>query len=82
MLSLVARIVPVQFHPLMADLHLKGWSIADILVMIIVIAACVGIMYVALKVFGVGIPEWAVHIFWIVVVAFVAIVAIRFILSL
>ncbi len=59
-----------------------AWGFGEIIIAIIVIAACVGIMYVALRVFGVGIPPWVVQIFWIVVVAFVAIFAIRLLLGM
>lgn len=59
-----------------------GIGLANILIAIIIIAAAVGILMVALKVFEVTIPEWAVKIFWIVVVACVAILAIRFVMGL
>lgn len=57
-------------------------SIIGIIKWIIIIAACVGILYVALTVFKVQIPYWVVQIFWIVVVAAVALIAINFIASL
>jgi len=38
-------------------------------------------VYVALRQFGVGIPGWVVQIFWIVVVAFVVIFAIKLVMS-
>lgn len=56
-----------------------GYSLVQLLVMIVIIAACVGIVYVALQQFGVAIPRFVVLIFWIVVCAFVAIAAIRFV---
>ncbi len=59
-----------------------SWGIGEILIAIIVIGACCGIVWVALNAFGVAIPPWVVRIFWIVVVAVVAIAAIRFILTL
>jgi hypothetical protein len=66
-----------------ADIMIRTqWSIGDLLIAVIIIAACIGIVYVALRVFGVSIPAWAVQIFWIVVVACVAIFAIRLVLSL
>jgi hypothetical protein len=52
-------------------------TIPGILILVIVIAACIAITYIALRVFGITIPPWAVQIFWIVVVACVAIFAIR-----
>ncbi len=63
-------------------LNLQNMGLVEILIMIVVIAACIGIMYVALNVFGVTIPPWAIKIFWIVVVCIVAILAIRFVASL
>ncbi len=59
-----------------------AWGITEIIIAVIVIAACIGILFVALRQFGVAIPGFAVQIFWICVCAFVAILAIRFVLSL
>lgn len=67
--------------PLMADIVIGG-GILNILIYMIVIAAVIAIVYVALQQFGIAIPPWAAKIFWIVVVAFVAIFAIRVILSM
>lgn len=64
------------------DGPLRTWGFVDFLVLIVIIAACVAIMYVALKQFGVGIPQWVVQIFWICIIACVAIFAIRFVASL
>ncbi len=61
---------------------IQSWGLVEILIAVVIIAACVGIVYVALRVFGVTIPPWVVQIFWIVVVAIVAIFAIRFVASL
>lgn len=58
------------------------WGPVDWLVAVVIIAACIGIAVVALRVFDVTIPAWAVQIFWIVVAACVAILAIRFVASL
>jgi len=63
-------------------LNIAAWSITDLLVAVVIVAACIGIMYIALRVFGVTVPPWAVQIFWIVVVAIVAIFAIRFVATL
>ena len=48
----------------------------------VIIAACVGVLYVVLGVFGVTVPPFLVTIFWILVAAFVAIVAINFLIRL
>ena len=61
---------------------LAGVGLGQLLIYVVVIAACVGLVYVALQQFGVAIPPFAVKIFWIVVCAFLVIVAIRFVLSM
>ena len=66
---------------LVADVVFAGWGFPQLIIAIIVIGACIGIMYVALRQFGVAIPAWVVQIFWIVLVAVVAIFAIKFLLS-
>ncbi len=57
-------------------------SLVDILIWVVVLAACVGIVYLAMQYFGVGIPPVIVKIFWIVVIACLAIMAIRVVLSM
>lgn len=59
-----------------------GWGFAEFIIAIVILAAIVAVMYVALRQFGVGIPPWVIQIFWILVVAVVAILAIRFLMSL
>ena len=59
-----------------------GWGFGELAIAIIVIAAVVGIVYVALKQFGVTIPQWFVHVIWIVVCAFVCILAIRILMAM
>lgn len=57
-------------------------SITGFLIWLVIVCACVGIAVIAMRTFGVTPPPWAVQIFWIVVVAVVAILAIRFVASL
>ncbi len=59
-----------------------GYTLVHLIVMVIIIAAVVGVMYVILNKMGVAIPDWIVKIFWILVAAVVGIVAIKFLLSL
>ncbi len=61
---------------------IRTWSLVDLLVLIVIVAACVALMYVALRQFGVSIPAWVVQVFWIVIVAFVVIFAIRLVASM
>jgi hypothetical protein len=59
-----------------------GWSIGEIAIAIVIIAAVVALVYVALNQFGVAIPPWVVRVFWIVVVCFVVIFAIRLVMTM
>lgn len=56
---------------------IAGFSIVQLLILIVVIAACVALVYVALQYFGIEIPQFVVRCFWIVVVAIVVILAIK-----
>ncbi len=58
------------------------WGIAEIAIAIVMIAAVVALVYVALQQFGVSIPGWVQHVFWIIVVAFVIIMAIRIVMGM
>ncbi len=49
---------------------------------IIIVAACIGVVLVALHEFGIRIPGWAMRMFWIVLCAFVAIFALRLLMSM
>ncbi len=69
-------------YPTTIALAFAGWGIGEIAVAIIIVAAVVAVVFVALRKFNVAIPEWVVQIFWIMVVAVVCILAIRFLLSL
>jgi hypothetical protein len=59
-----------------------SYSLAHILIAVVIIAACVALVYIALNQFGIAIPGWVVQVFWIVVVAVVIIAAIRFLLGM
>lgn len=58
-----------------------GWSLGEFLVAVVIIAACVALVYVALRQFNIPIPGWVVQVFWIILVAFVVIFAIRLVMS-
>lgn len=59
-----------------------GYSIAEIAIFIVVVAAIVALVYIALRQFGLGIPEWVKQVFWVLVVAFVVIIAIKLLVSM
>lgn len=61
---------------------ITGMSFVQLAIWIVVIAAVVALVYVALRKFGIQIPEWVVQVFWIVVVAFVVIFAIKLVASM
>ena len=59
-----------------------GWSLGEVLIAIVIIAAIVAVVYVALKGFGIPVPPWAIQILWIVLLAVLAVFAIKLILSM
>ena len=59
-----------------------GFTLIHWIIVIIILAAVVGIMFVCLRQFGIQVPAFMITIFWIVVAAVVGIVAIKFLLSL
>jgi uncharacterized membrane protein YbhN (UPF0104 family) len=69
-------------------IHARGWGdmstwgIGDFAIALIVICAICAVAYVALNYFDVTIPPWVVRIFWILVVAFVCIAAIRLLMRM
>ena len=67
---------------LLAQAGFGGYSIGHIAIMVVVALAIIGIVIIAARVFGIPIPQWVWQILGIVVVACVAIVAIRFVMTL
>ncbi len=60
----------------------RTWGLGEILVAIVVFAACIALVYVAMQQFGITIPPVLIKVLWIVGVAVLIIVAIRFVLTL
>jgi hypothetical protein len=67
---------------LLAQAAVGGYSLVQFAVLIIVIAAIVGIVWVILNQMGVAIPGFIVQIAWIILAAFVGILALYFLVSL
>ena len=59
-----------------------AWSFGQVLIAIVVIAACIALVFVACRQFGITIPGWLIQVFWIVAVAVVVIFAIKLLLGL
>jgi hypothetical protein len=59
-----------------------SWTWGGVLIAVVVVAACLAVVYVALRAYGISVPPWVAQIGWILVVAVVAVLAIRFLLSL
>lgn len=71
------RLIP----PLLAAVVFPGgWG--GLAIAIIILAAVFIIVAIALRQMGVAIPAWVQQVFWVVVVAFVCIAAIKFLLSM
>ncbi len=58
------------------------WTFTQWIIAIIILLAAVAILYVAVPAMGIAIPPWAIQIFWILVIAFVAIAAIRLLIGM
>lgn len=59
-----------------------GWSLTELAIAVVLVAAVCALVFVALRQFGIAIPDWVVQVFWILVVAMVVIAAIRFLAAL
>lgn len=54
-----------------------GYSIAEIAIAIIVLAAVCALVSIALRQYNITIPPWVSNAFWVVVIAIVLILAVR-----
>lgn len=59
-----------------------GWGIVEILIAVIIIVAVVAIFLIFIRASGIAIPPWVMQIVWIVLAAFITIVAIRFVMTM
>lgn len=59
-----------------------GISIIQWLIIALVVAGCIGIVYVVVKQAGITIPPFIITIFWIVLAVLVGVLAIKFLWSL
>jgi hypothetical protein len=62
--------------------NVGDWGLTQILIAVVVVVAAVAIAWAFIKFAGVQVPPVVVYIFWIVVVAIVAIVGIKIVASL
>lgn len=67
--------------PLLANVF-WGFSLEAVAIRIVIVAAIIAIVCIALAVFNITIPSWVKQMFWVVVVCFVAILAIRLIATM
>ena len=58
-----------------------GYSIKQLAISVVIIAAVIALVWIALKRFGPP-PPWVMEVFWVVIVTVVIIVAIHFVSSL
>ena len=58
-----------------------SWSIGQLLITVVAVAAAIALVWIALRQFKVDIPPWVIQVFWVVVVALVVIFAIRLVLG-
>lgn len=58
---------------------ISGYSISQLAIAIVIIAAICALVFIALRQFGIAIPAWVQSVFWVVVCACVVVLAIRFV---
>jgi hypothetical protein len=58
------------------------WGVADWAIAIVIIAGIAAAVFLALRQLGVAIPAWVIQLFWILVVVFVVVAAIRLLASM
>lgn len=58
------------------------WGIADYAIAIVIIAGIVAVATIGLRRLGITIPDWLVQVFWVLVVVFVIVAAIRLLASM
>ena len=61
---------------------MKGWTITQWIMAIILAAAAIAILMIALPAMGIAIPGWAINMMWVIVIAICAMAAIRVIASM
>lgn len=61
---------------------MKGWSITQWVMAIILVAAAVAILMIALPAMGISVPGWAINMMWVIIIAVCAMAAIRVIASM
>jgi len=59
-----------------------GYSLIQLIIFVIVLCGVIGVLFVVMRQTGVQIPQWVLTIVGIVVVCFVAIFAIRLLMSM
>lgn len=61
---------------------MRNWTIMQWIVAVICIAAALAILFIVLPLLGFAVPGWVMSIFWVLVIAAVAIGALAFIVYL
>ncbi len=61
---------------------MKGWSITQWIMAVILAAAAIAILMIALPAMGIAVPGWAISMMWVIVIAVCAMAAIRVIASM
>lgn len=65
-----------------AQAPIRTWSFGEMAIGVVILIAVLAVVWIFVKQSGVPIPQWLYHVVWIVVAAFICIVAIRLLLSM
>lgn len=66
----------------MFAINLAGMSIGEIAIAIVIIAGIVALVFIGTRAMGISIPQWFIQAFWVVIICFVIIIAIRLVMSM
>lgn len=59
-----------------------GWSLGEVAMLVIVLAAIVAVVFIAVRAMNIPVPQWVIHIGMVLAIAFVAILAVRVLMSM
>jgi hypothetical protein len=60
----------------------RSWGLAEFAIAVVVGAGIIALVVVAIRKLNITIPDWLIHVFWIVAVVIVIVVAIKLIASI
>lgn len=67
---------------MLLGIYSTGYAVADLAIAIVLIAAVIALVVIGLRALNIQLPQWLIQVLCVIAVAFVVILAIRFVVSL